>query len=255
MDHALAGLVHRNLMEVNSWMADAPGGALHSADGELFFAGPSELPFLNGVMREDPGRDPEELLERARSFFFERGRGFVAFAWPGDTELEGSALAGGMFPVLDRYPEMVCRRALDILPGDLRTVESLRDAESYWTICDGAYPSLGFPEGLFGDSFAPQDLLEEARVRAYLAYEDGLPVACASVWLAGGVGMVGWVAALPQARGKGLAAACTVHATNGAFELGADVASLQASHMGEELYRRLGYEELFSYRLLGAMPS
>ena len=35
---------------------------------------------------------------------------------------------------------------------------------------------------------------------------------------------------------------------------GAEAASLQASSMGEELYRRLGYEELYSYRLLGAMP-
>ena len=30
--------------------------------------------------------------------------------------------------------------------------------------------------------------------------------------------------------------------------------SLQASSMGESVYRRLGYEELFAYRLLGAMP-
>jgi ribosomal protein S18 acetylase RimI-like enzyme len=255
MDRTLAGLVHRNLMEVSSWMGEAPGGACYWADGELFFAGPSDTPFLNGVMREEAGGDPDELLDRARSFFFERRRGFVAFAWPGDTELEEAALAAGMFPVLDRYPEMVCHREVDILPGEVRPVQSLKDAESYWEICDVAYPSLGFPPGLFSEAFDPRDLLDDARVRAYLAYENGLPVACASVWLAAGVGMVGWVAALPQSRGHGLAGACTVHATNQAFELGADVASLQASHMGEGLYRRLGYEEVFSYRLLGAMPS
>jgi predicted acetyltransferase len=62
------------------------------------------------------------------------------------------------------------------------------------------------------------------------------------------------VAAVPEVRGRGLAAACTVWATNAAFERGGAVASLQASEMGEDLYRRLGYEELYSYRLYGAMP-
>jgi predicted GNAT family acetyltransferase len=69
-----------------------------------------------------------------------------------------------------------------------------------------------------------------------------------------GVGMIGWVATLPKARSKGMAAACTVAATNEALRRGADVVSLQASAMGESIYRRLGYEELFAYRLLGAMP-
>jgi GNAT superfamily N-acetyltransferase len=254
MNQVLAGLAHRNLMEINRHTAEASGGTIGAHNGELLFASRSELPFLNGAMREQPGGDPANLLERARSFFFGLGRGFVAFAWQGDPELEEAALAAGMFPVLERYPEMVCQKAIDVLPGDVRAVRDAEDAQAYWRICDEAYPSLGFPPGLFSEVFGPQHLLEEGRVWACLAYEDDRPVACASVWLASGVGMVGWVAALPQMRGRGLAAACTVRATNQAFELGAELASLQASHMGEQIYRRLGYEELFAYRLLGAMP-
>lgn len=254
MDRELAGRVHRNLMSVNGWMGESAGGAVHSDHGELFFASASELPFLNGAMRETPEGDADDLLARARSFFFERNRGFVAFAWPGDHELETAALAAGMFPALDRYPEMVCRGPLSVPNAEVRGVEGRADAQAYWGICDMAYPSLGFPAGLFEAAFEPEDLLDETRVRAFLGYQDGVAVACASVWLAGDVGMVGWVAAVPDSRGRGLAAACTIHATNAAFDLGADVASLQASSMGEDLYRRLGYEELFSYRLLGAMP-
>jgi ribosomal protein S18 acetylase RimI-like enzyme len=254
MDEELAGRVHRNLMSVNSWMGDSAGGALHHGDGELFFASASELPFLNGAMREKSTGDADDLLARARSFFFERNRGFVAFAWPGDRELEASAVAAGMFPALDRYPEMVCRGPLSVPDADVRRVETPADARAYWQICDRAYPSLGFPPGLFATVFEPEHLLDETRVSAFLGYQDDVAVACASVWLAGDVGMVGWVAAVPESRGRGLAAACTVRATNAAFDRGADVASLQASSMGEDLYRRLGYEELFSYRLLGAMP-
>ena len=38
------------------------------------------------------------------------------------------------------------------------------------------------------------------------------------------------------------------------LDQGCEIASLQASSMGEEVYRHLGYEEIFSYRLFGAMP-
>jgi predicted GNAT family acetyltransferase len=102
--------------------------------------------------------------------------------------------------------------------------------------------------------FTPEDLLEEEWVSAWLACERQQALACAAVFMSAGVGMVGWVAARPEARGRGLAAACTVRATNAAFDRGAMLASLQASTMGESLYRRLGYEELYSYRLLGTMP-
>jgi GNAT superfamily N-acetyltransferase len=258
MEQSLVSLVHRNLMDVNIMGAEGSGGTVHREDGEMFFLSRSTAPFLNGVMREVPGKHAAELLQRARSFFFERGRGFVVFSWPGDAELEQATLSAGMSPVLDRYPEMVRRSPLQALAGDVRAVADVEDAAAYWRICDEAYPSIGFPADLFSETFPAQLLLDSDRVWACIAREQGQPVACASLWLARGseskVGFIGWVAALPTARGRGLAAACTVQATNKAFELGAGIASLQASPMGEQIYRSLGYEELFAYRLMGAMP-
>lgn len=253
-DRELSTRVHRNLMTVSSWMGEGPGGAVDHRDGELLFAGSSPLPFLNGVMRADTDGDAAALLARAREFFFGRDRGFVVFTHPGDPELEEAARAAGMFEVMERYPEMVCRAPLPALDADLRPVTTPDDAAAYWQVCDAAYPSLGFPEGVFAAAFTPESLLDGDRVTACLALVDGEPAACACLYDADGVGMVGWVAALPELRGRGLAAACTVWATNAAFERGAAVASLQASVMGEDIYRRLGYEELFSYRLFGAMP-
>ena len=52
-----------------------------------------------------------------------------------------------------------------------------------------------------------------------------------------------WVATRSAARGQGLAAACTVAATNLALERGARVVALQASPMGDPIYRRLGWQE------------
>ncbi len=254
MDAELAGRVHLNLMEVESWMGEAPGGAVDRRGDELLYASRSPLPFLNAVMRKDSDGDAVGLLSRARSFFFGRERGFVAYTWPGDPDLAQAALSAGMFPVMERFPEMVRRMPLDQLPGDVRPVLDVDEARSYWEICDAAYRSLGFPTGVFSDAFDPEHLLDRDRAWACLAYQDGRPVACASSWLAAGVGMLNWIASLPDVRGRGLAAACTVAAANQALELGAEVVSLQASEMGEGLYRRLGFEELFAYRLLGAMP-
>lgn len=254
MDLELADRVHRNLMEVSSWMGEERGGATRRSPEGLLFSGASTMPFLNGAMRERgaPG-EAAELLAAAREFFFARERGYVAYAWPGDPELEQAAAEAGMDVVMERYPEMACRGPLEELGRDLRPVEDERAAREYWQICDEAYPSLGFPPSFFSEAFEPSELLAE-RVRGWLAYEGERAVACASLWLAEGVGMVGWVAARPEVRGAGHAAACTVRVTNQAFELGAELASLQASAMGEPIYARLGYEEVFCYRLYGAMP-
>src|SRR4051812_45097871 len=142
-DAELRALVHRNLMTVNSWVGEDEGGAVDRRDGELLFAASSSMPFLNGAMRDGPGGDAEALIQRARDFFFAQGRGFVLYTHPGDPELEEAARAAGMFEVLDRYPEMVCKTPLADLSANLRTVETVEDAATYWRICDAAYPSIG----------------------------------------------------------------------------------------------------------------
>jgi hypothetical protein len=47
----------------------------------------------------------------------------------------------------------------------------------------------------------------------------------------------------------------TAAAVEAGFEMGAECASLQASPMGEGVYRRMGFETLFDYRLWLCSPS
>jgi ribosomal protein S18 acetylase RimI-like enzyme len=74
------------------------------------------------------------------------------------------------------------------------------------------------------------------------------------VVLAQGIGGIQWVGVLEEARGRGLARFCTALAANAGFEMGAECAWLEASHMGEPVYVRMGFEEVFSYRVYLAPP-
>jgi ribosomal protein S18 acetylase RimI-like enzyme len=68
-----------------------------------------------------------------------------------------------------------------------------------------------------------------------------------------GVAGVYWVGTVPAARGRGLAELCTRAAGNAGFDRGARIAALQASVMGEPLYRRMGYVEVTRYPLMAQL--
>ena len=242
--------LHRNMVAVSS--VDA--GDRVERDNEVFYASESTLPFMNFAARTAAAGEADGFVERASAFFAERDRGFVVYAWPGDPAVERAAETAGFLEVMPRYPEMVRTSPLPEPVADLRRVETEEQGADYWRVCDLAYPAIGMPEDFFTPTFPADTMLPAPDREACIAYVDGAAVACASVFLAEGVGMICWVGSLPEARGRGLAAACTAWATNRGFDLGADVAALQASVMGEPVYARMGYEEAYAYRLLGLMP-
>ncbi len=75
-----------------------------------------------------------------------------------------------------------------------------------------------------------------------------MPVASALALRAGEVAGLYYVGTVPEARGRRLGELCTRAATNAGFDMGARTVVLQASIMGEPLYRKMGYELLRYYR-------
>jgi predicted acetyltransferase len=69
-----------------------------------------------------------------------------------------------------------------------------------------------------------------------------------------GVAGVYWVGTTPEARGRGLAEIVTRTAGNAGFDMGATVTALQASVMGEPIYRRMGYREITRYPWYTIIP-
>jgi GNAT superfamily N-acetyltransferase len=257
-DHRRA---HLNLVDSSRQLFELdPGAKIEAEDGWLFGAGRSPHPAIsNAAFRLDDEVEPTEFLARAQSFFGGLGRGFSAWVRgdvPEDRDLVAAADAAGMQSVHE-MPEMVLMGRVEERPLsegiELRRLGNGEEADDYWEVAKTAYTSIGFPPEVFGFYEDHSGLLAD-NVAAYLAYLDGEAVAIAMTIVSHGVAGIYWVGSVEKARGKGLGRAITAAATNAGFDLGADIASLQASTMGEPVYTAMGYETIYRYRLLMATP-
>jgi GNAT superfamily N-acetyltransferase len=252
---------HLNLIESSRRLFELDSGAkIEAGDGWLFGAGRSTHPVIsNAAFRMDDELDPDELIARARDFFGARGRGFAVWARAGtveDRELISAAEATGLQAVYE-MPEMV----LDGRPEDtslpagveLRRVASPPDAAAYWEVATSSYASIGFPPEIFA-FYDSHDGLWADGAAAFLAHVDGRPAGIAMTIVSHDVAGIYWVGCTEEARGRGLGRAVTAAAIDSGLEMGATSVSLQASPMGEPLYRRMGFETVFDYRLLMSAP-
>jgi len=90
--------------------------------------------------------------------------------------------------------------------------------------------------------------------RHYVGRLEDAAVSTVSLLAKSGVGGIYFVCTAPQVRRRGIGAAITRHAMAEARELGCTTAVLGASSMGYRVYRRLGFDEVFRYRLFEWSP-
>jgi GNAT superfamily N-acetyltransferase len=248
---------HLNLIDSSRQLFELdPGAEIETGPGWVFGAGRSLHPVIsNAVFRVDDELDPNELLDRAQAFFTARDRGFAVWARTDlgeDRELIGTAERAGLQAVFE-MPEMVLgRRADDDGPPagvELHRVASQDDADRYWEVAAAAYASIGFPPEVFA-FYDNHEGLQADNVAAFLAQLEGRPAGIAMTIVSHEVAGIYWVGCTEEVRGRGLGRTMTATAVNAGFDLGAKTASLQASPMGESLYRQMGFETIFNYRLL-----
>jgi GNAT superfamily N-acetyltransferase len=248
---------HLNLIDSSRQLFELdPDAVVEAGEGWLFGAGSPAHPVIsNAAFRSDDAYDPERFIAGARAFFGEHGRGFSVWLRgevPEDRDLAAAADSAGLQDVYGMPEMLLATRAEEPrLPdgAELRRLSRPEEAEDFWRIAAAAYTDLGFPPEVFGHYTDHAGLLAD-NVATFVAYLDGAPVSIAMTIVSHGVAGIYWVGSLEQARGKGLGRATTAAATNAGFDLGADVASLQASPMGEPIYRAMGYETIYEYRLL-----
>ncbi len=241
-----------NLAEANREFSRRAGGVVHDEDGLVLFAGGHPLPvFCNAVMRTGGDLPAGEVLRRADAFFGARRRGYTLHVRAhADADLRAPASAAGLV-AFGNSPAMVLgRRLADAVPPTgmtLRRVETDADAAVFAQVMGAAYASLGMPDGVAPAILGLAVVAAPHLVTFLACLEDGTPAAGAMCVLTHGVAGIYWVGTIPAARGRGLAELCTRAAGNAGFDMGARIASLQASVMGEPVYRKMGYVEVTRY--------
>jgi GNAT superfamily N-acetyltransferase len=245
---------HLNLLEFAR--ENARWAARHTVveeDGVLRFAGDTDWPaFNNGVFRTDDRVDAGSVLERARKFFHARGRGYTLWtrATAVDTDLADAARAAGHGKLFD-YPQMICRARLATRPLpdplEIRRASDATGVADFAGVNARAYTAYGTPEEATRSNFGRPQAVLAPHIASFVGYLDGEPVSTAQTLLSHGIAGIFWVGTVEAARGKGLAEALTRVATNWGFDAGAANVQLQASPMGEAIYRRMGYEDLYRY--------
>lgn len=249
--------LHLNLIDSSRQLFELdPDAIVEEGNGWLFGAGSHSHPVIsNAAFRTSDELDAEEFLTHAAAFFAKRGRGFSVWVrgdQPEDGDLVAAASAAGFQPVYE-MPEMALKAPVDTQPlppgAELRRLTTGEQADEYWRVAASSYTSNGFPPEVFGGYSNHAGLLAE-NLAAFIVYLDGDPVSIAMTIVSHGVAGIYWVGSLEQARGRGLGRAVTAAATNAGFEMGAEIASLQASPMGRPIYAEMGYETVFDYRLM-----
>jgi len=230
-------------------------------DGILLFTGASDFPaFSNGVRRVDDAVPGATAVEAATEFFAARDRGFSLWTrdLPVDDDLHAAATASGIAAFGNGAPQMICRHRVpvrDLPPGvTLAPITTRAEIDDYAQMSGAAYSVYGAPAEATASHFNGPNAMVAPHVHGVLARFDGELVGGALIMLSHGIAGVYWVGVSEPARGRGIAFSVTAHVTNLAFDLGAANVQLQASEMGEPVYRRMGYEELYRYRLHLSIP-
>ena len=238
-------LFHGALLDVNRTVRSSGiPGELAEFDGWMVADSGTRIDGLNQALVLEVPRAVRSL-ESVEQWFRARGTGFqLVLRIPGDEVVFELAKARG-YAQTRSQPLMAALMPLSSYPLAAGvTAAIVRDAEDIRNYLSVRESGPGRP---------PHD--EEAKVIAalvatgklhyFVAMDDGVPIATASSAVSGAVVSISNVWVAETARKRGLGTAMTAIAAASHRE--AEWAILEASAMGDPVYRRMGFEERFRY--------
>ena len=233
-----------------------PSARLLDRDGVLAVAYATDWPSTRQALRTGDDLEAARWVEVADGFLSEQGTTACIFTRVGvDDEVSDELAARGYFEY-ETTPEMVCRAPVGSRPlgpnQQVKLVDRAAEVHQFADVAARSFTDLGIPEGPSRALLDHPDVLLGSDVVVALGLLDGEPVAGALCLLVGDEpnGYVGWVSCLEAGRGQGLGDQVTRLVTDTAFERGAGIVTLEASRFGEAIYRRMGYDERYRYRLM-----
>jgi ribosomal protein S18 acetylase RimI-like enzyme len=247
---------HRNLCDWTRWTGRLdPKTTTIDDSGIVAVAGSTDFPTSRVAIRSDESLAPEAWASRVDDFLTDAGKTACVYTRVGtDDDLTAQVLERG-FVELTTTPEMACDNPVGSRAAPagvtVRFANSPADISAYARIAAEAFAHLMLPQAITLDAIDHPDQYLADDCVVSLAEIDGIPVAGAQLVLfADRRAYVAWVACADAARGRGLGDTVTRAITNEAFRRGADLVTLEASSFGEHTYARMGYREVYRYRML-----
>ena len=255
----LAERAHHNLIdfwrESPSWSST---GRLLETDSVLLYGTGSPSSSYRGAFRMSGEVEAEDLLDRADEFFLHQGLSYaVQVRDTGhDEDLRAACRARRMVSLGGPTPEMTRCAGFEEVRAphavELRQVTSATHVLDLSRVCAAAYGLRAEDADALFD--VPERLVGRSDVRSVVAYLDGAAVAAGQMLMGHGVGGVYWVGVVDGVRRCGIGELVSRTLTNMAFERGARACTLQASSLGESVYRRIGYTTLYNYQAYWRVP-
>lgn len=220
------------------------GGRVEHRDGYVRWRSAIPMPFFNGICGVPASEDLDAGIDDALAPFEAAG---LPLLWivPPPGEIDGRLVARGF--VVERTPGM----AVDLAmlrpregPSDVTIVEVGDDPAEVEACIRVTEVANGMPEETTPPMLrALARLPERDHVHAFMATVDGVPAASAVLLEWAGVAGLYNVGTLPEFRGRGLGTLVSFAALEAGRVDGYRVGVLQASELGEVLYRSMGFEQ------------
>ncbi len=205
------------------------------------------------------GDGADRFVERVRGTHRRLGTDVLLWLSPlaAPTDLATRLEAGG-FAEVGATPAMAAdlgRITAPAVPEDV-SIERVSDAATLDTFVATLVEGYGAQggEAIWNRFYALAGLRRDGPVHNFLGRLDGRPVSCATLFLGADVAGIYCVATVPAARRRGIAAMVTAAALAAARERGYRHGILQASAMAANLYRTMGFEDTFEYRMFRWSP-
>jgi ribosomal protein S18 acetylase RimI-like enzyme len=256
-------LVEANVRAFLLEMGRAGGGVERDDDEITWTVGGSPIGYHNAVVACRASPDRAGLLVEAWATELDR-RGLPG-SWHlspsmAPDDLERRLLAAGFDDGGDE-PAMAADLTAEVPAGppvpDLAVgrVAGAGDLEAYGEVLAGGFGEGPVEAEWVAEVFGRIGLGADVPWRHLLGTVDGHPVATATLFVHPvDVAGIYFVCTAPSERRQGIGAAITRAAMEEAKALGCRSAVLGSSPMGHGIYRRLGFEEVFRYRLLERSP-
>jgi GNAT superfamily N-acetyltransferase len=204
------------------------------------------------IVTGEPCGSPTQLLERADAFFGPHADSYGFWTIGSRDATLAQFLSAEHADLVDDLPHMIADTAAVRNAASSIAVELVVDdagRRAFTDVAAAAFESVGANPATWPIVYPTVASVRADDVIAMLAKAEGRYVGEAMGYLAGGTCFPMHIATVPAARRRGIGAAITAAVVAEGRARGATLAALQATELGEGVYRSLGFQHADRYRL------